>query len=173
MIIRYQAMDNKTNNDVAWSIDMGTHTRPPNLHLQTTRRHSYHQRRKPIKLKKVARMQDNFTFDKMRRLNKIKYELRPNTPHNTSQYIIANHTREAISPMVTLFSEYMIDDENNYYLEELLIDEICITGGTMKKLVKCRNECSICLHEIYDNVIETQRKMIESLEQQIRYRRTI
>jgi hypothetical protein len=166
-------MDKNTNKDVAWRTDTDTHAMPPDLQLQHALRHSCPQRRKPFKLKKLAKTHDNFTFDKMRRLNKIKYNLKPSTPHNTSQYIIANHTREAVSPMIGLFSEYMVDDENNFSIEELLIDEICITGGTMRRIVKCRNQCNICFHEIYENVIESQRKMIESLEQQIRDRRTI
>jgi hypothetical protein len=160
-------MEKRTNDDVEGRRDMGIHPKAPDLPLHETSRHSYQERRKMKKLKKT-RMQNkpnNFTFDKMRRK-----QLRPRTPHNTSQYLIANHTREAIGPMVSLFSEYMIDD-GDFFIEA--IDDICITGGTMRKIVKCRDEGNICIHQIYDNVIEMQRKMIESLEQQIQERRTI
>ena len=169
MIIRYQAMDKQTIDDVARGTDSVTHTKPPDLELQQTRTLLNTNRRKSKKLKKIARIQNNFILDKMRRIG--RYEIRPNTPHNTSQYLIANHTREVITPMVSLFSEYMIDDGKEYWIDELLIDEICITGGSMRKIVNFKSDCNLC--HIYEDVIETQRKVIESLEEQITDRRTI
>jgi hypothetical protein len=169
MIIRYQAMDKETNDDVARKIEVSTHTKPPDIQLHPTRRHITTFRRISKKMKKIKRMNDNFIFHKMRRIE--RFELRPATPHNTSQYLIANHTREPVNPRVSIFSEYMIDDDKNFWIDEMLIDEICITGGTMRKILNYRKDCNVC--QIYEDVIEKQRKVIESLEQQIQDRRTI
>jgi hypothetical protein len=162
-------MDETTKDDVARMIDEGIYPSLPDIQLQRTKRHTYPERRKTKKLGKsrIDKLPDNFKFDKFLRSHKSMQEVMPSAPHNTSQYLIANHTRESIIPIVSLFSEYTIDEDQNIFIEELLNDEICITGGSMRKII-C-NEYNICIHEI----IETQRKIIESLDQQKQERRTI
>jgi hypothetical protein len=94
------------------------------------------------------------------------------TPHNTTQYLTANHCR-GISDYPINISYSMFTDEEFKKLisnDSLSVDDLCVSGGSMKGVIAasmCRSD--VCTRQINGliDIINSQRTVIENLKQQI------
>jgi hypothetical protein len=65
----------------------------------------------------------------------------PSTPHNTSQYLTSNFSEgrtEKIMNVLSEYNAYILQDANNLLLDTLTIDDLCVTGGTMKGIINSK-----------------------------------
>jgi hypothetical protein len=104
----------------------------------------------------------------------------PSAPHNTTQYLTANHCRGRQDHPINYGYPLMRNEDLRLLLSEgvFTIEDICITGGTMKGVLSelrddeyedlgCKSDA--CFRRINDlvDVISLQRNMIENLKQQV------
>ena len=95
---------------------------------------SFPQRAGHNRIKTVKRMKSN---------EEDFFEI-PSTPHNTSQYLISNFVRARKDNVMNLISNYTNYLEKDIYSmltdEILTVDDICVSGGSMKGLINLENE---------------------------------
>jgi hypothetical protein len=100
----------------------------------------------------------------------------PSTPHNTTQYLTANHCRGRSDYPVNISYNLFSDEEfKKLIMNDIInIEDICITGGTMKGVINrgydnivCNSE--VCAERMNDlvEVINFQKTVIQNLRQQI------
>lgn len=69
------------------------------------------------------------------RSNNSKIEFIPSTPHNTTQFLTSNYLKErtnSINCLISEFNSYAIDE---FILDDASVDDLCVTGGTMKGII--------------------------------------
>lgn len=67
----------------------------------------------------------------------------PKTPHNTTQYLTSNHymaRHESVMNCLTDYHHYLHSGFTPFILDEIYsVDDICLTGGSMKGIVNSNN----------------------------------
>ena len=59
----------------------------------------------------------------------------PTTPHNTGQYLISNFAQVRHEKLLDLNSDYLQKDIYENMIEYAAIDDLCVTGGSMKGII--------------------------------------
>jgi hypothetical protein len=94
------------------------------------------------------------------------------TPHNTTQYLTANHCRGTSDYPINISYNMFTDEEFKKLIANdiITIDDLCITGGSMKGIIAtntCRSDvCNRQVNGLLD-IINTQKMVIENLKEQI------
>jgi hypothetical protein len=91
-----------------------------------------------LKLRKKFKHFKNFEkfrkFHKKEKLNKHLFSI-PSTPHNTGQYLISNFCQVRQEKLFEYNSEYLAKDIYSNLIESAAIDDLCVTGGSMKGII--------------------------------------
>lgn len=98
--------------------------------------------RKNVKLalklkKKVKKGLKNFRtfFTSKSQTNQKKLVEIPSTPHNTGQYLISNYAQVRHEKLFNLSNDYLEKDIYENMIEYAAMDDICVTGGSMKGII--------------------------------------
>lgn len=98
---------------------------------------SFSENKQVCKNRHKKRTRKNYRNKKGKKI--MKNLLVPTTPHNTSQYLITNFCQGRNEKVVNLFFGTRNCLEDELCLEEedelLTIDDLCITGGSMKSII--------------------------------------
>jgi hypothetical protein len=89
------------------------------------------------------------------------------TPHNTSQYLTANNCRVSGDYPFNISYTMLTDEEVNRMIRDngFTIDDLTITGGSMKGIFGAESPCDICAFQVNSllEVINQQRVVIDEL----------
>jgi hypothetical protein len=91
-----------------------------------------------LKLKKnLKKNLKNFRkfFSSKRKFQQKKFIAIPSTPHNTGQYLISNFAQVRHEKPYDLNSEFIQKDIYENMIEFAEMDELCVTGGSMKGII--------------------------------------
>ena len=91
-----------------------------------------------LKLRKKFKKFRNFLkfrrFHPKEKLGKHLFPI-PSTPHNTGQYLISNFCQVRHEKLFEYNSDYLANDIYSNLVESAAIDDLCVTGGSMKGII--------------------------------------
>jgi hypothetical protein len=120
--------------------------------MKTMKKYSSHDKLKSNledlipKQEKIVKLSYNFRKgrNKKRQEDSRKINFIPSTPHNTSQYLISNFSKGRKEQVINLVNEYtkhMGADLYTMMLDEIInVDDICVSGGSMKGIINSNIE---------------------------------
>jgi hypothetical protein len=89
-----------------------------------------------LKLRNKFQNSRNFSnFLRHKRQNSEKNFDMPSTPHNTGQYLISNYCQVRHDKNYNYSSDYLKRDIYENVIEYAAMDDICVTGGSMKGII--------------------------------------
>lgn len=91
-----------------------------------------------LKLRKKFKNLTNFLkfrkFHPKGKLGKHQFTM-PSTPHNTGQYLISNFCQVRHEKLFEYNGDYLANDIYSNLIESAAIDDLCVTGGSMKGII--------------------------------------